>query len=320
MNIYNQIWKKIKENDKIIIASHIRADGDCIGCAIGLRETIKATYPKKDVKALYEDVSYLHFLGKCDSCLDEEFKDALVISVDNSNLSRTNDLRIQGAKEIIKIDHHPNKEPFGTNINFVDEDKCACAEMIFDLFLAKRHSSISKLGVEALFTGIVTDSGRFKYPGVTGETMMKVGMMYEMGLDGNKILNYLDEVSLEELRFKGFVLSSMKQTEHGVLYIKIKPEDREKYQVAYDDASNMVNAMAGVEGSPIWVLFNEAKPDEIRCRVRSIGIKINDTCFDFGGGGHENAGGIVVHDYKKVDELLNALDKKLEKFKAENQK
>lgn len=319
MNIYKAIWKKIKENNKIIITSHIRADGDCVGCAIGLREIIKATYPQKDVRALYENLDYLDYLGKSDKAEDSEFPASLIISVDNSNIGRANDIRAKNGKEIIKIDHHPNTEPFGNEINFVDENKCACAEMIFDLYLMNRRAVISILGLEALFTGIVTDSGRFKYPGVTGATLEKVGMMYDMGLDGNKILNLLDEVTMEELRFKGFVLSNMETTEHGVLYIKIKPTDREKYNVAFDDASNMVNSMAGVKGSPIWVLFNEDKPDAIRCRVRSIGIPINDVCFKFGGGGHENAGGIVVKDYAGVDAILHDLDEKIIDINTKNQ-
>ncbi|MCB9498503.1 MAG: bifunctional oligoribonuclease/PAP phosphatase NrnA [Bacillales bacterium] len=313
MNYYKAIYKKIKANENIIVVSHIRADGDCVGSAIGLREIIKATFPKKNVKALHENASYLSFLGKSDEAEDNEFKDALVISVDNSNIARTNEPRIKDAKEIIKIDHHPNTEPFGSEINFVEEEKCATAEIIFDLYLNFPRASITMKGLEALYTGIVTDSGRFKYPGVDGGTMAKVGIMYDLGLDGISILNKLDEVEESALRFKGFVLLNMERSEGGILYIKIKTADREKYGVSYDDASNMVNAMAGIKDCPIWVLFNENKPDEVRARVRSIGIPINDVCFTFGGGGHENAGGIILKSFDEADEVIKALEEKLKK-------
>ena len=311
MNIYKQIWKKIKQYDSIIVTTHLRADGDCVGSGIGLREIIKASFPNKKVKCIHENLDYLDYLGKGDEATDEEFKESLIISVDLGNVSRAVDERLTTGLELIKIDHHPNIEPFGTEINFVQEEKCACAEMIFDLYLMNKGASITKLGIEALYTGIITDSGRFKYPGVDGNTMKKVGIMYDLGLDGNRILNLLDRTTLEELRFKGYVLSHLEKTEHGVIYIKITPETREEYNVSYDDASNMVNSMSGVEGSPIWILINEYKPDEIRCRVRSINVAINDVAQEFGGGGHANASGIVVHDYETVDKILEALDKKL---------
>lgn len=311
MNIYKQIWKKIKQYDNIIITTHIRADGDCVGSGIGLREIIKASFPNKKVKCIHENLDYLDYLGKGDEATDEEYKESLIISVDCGNVSRAVDPRLTSGLELIKIDHHPNVEPFGDKINFVQEEKCACAEMIFDLYLMNKGASITKLGIEALYTGIITDSGRFKYPGVDGNTMKKVGIMYDLGLDGNRILNLLDRTTLEELRFKGYVLSHLEKTEHGVIYIKITPEAREEYNVSYDDASNMVNSMSGVEGSPIWILINEYKPDEIRCRVRSINVPINDVAQEFGGGGHANASGIVVHDYETVDKILEALDKKL---------
>lgn len=312
MNIYKQIYNEIKKNDRILITTHLRADGDCVGSAIGLREIIKSTFPEKSVKALHENLSYLDYLGKSDTAEDEEFLNSLVISVDNASKSRANDQRINNAPNVIKIDHHPNLEPFGY-INFVEEEKCACAEMIFDFFLKFPKASISKLGIEALFTGIVTDSGRFKYTGVTGETMKKVGMMYDCGLDAQRILNKLDETTFEEVRFKGYVEQNIKTTPNGVVYIKITPQVREEYNVEYDEASNMVNALGNIKDHPIWILINEYKENEIRCRVRSIGISINDIANKFGGGGHANASGIVVKDYETVDKILEAYDELLKK-------
>ena len=313
MNIYRQIYKEIKKNDKIIIVTHLRADGDCIGSAIGLREIIKATFNnKKDVKASYEYVDYLSYLGKCDEIEDSEFDNALIISVDNANVDRANDKRIANHKNIIKIDHHPNLEPFGY-LNLVDENKASCAEIIFDFFMNIPNRKITTLGLNAIYTGIMTDSGFLKYSSVTGDTFKKVGMLYDMGVDGTKIRNMLDEVSMEELKFKGYVLEHMESTPNGVLYIKITPEAREEYNVEYDEASNMVGALANVKGHPIWVLINEYKKDEIRCRVRSLDIPINGIARDFGGGGHAFASGIVVKDYETVDKILEALDNLLKK-------
>lgn len=310
MNIYKEIINEIKKNDKIIITTHVRADGDCVGSAIGLREMIKHTFKGKDVKASYEYVDYLKFLGRCDEIEDSEFENALVISVDNAELSRANDKRIEKASKIIKIDHHPNVNPFGY-INFVEDEKSSCAEIIFDLFLKLPRRKISIKGLEAIYTGMMTDTGFLKYKSVTGDTFKKIGLLYDFGVDGTKIRNILDEISMEELRLKGYVFEHMESTPNGVLYAIITPEIREKYNVEYDEASNMVGALANVEGHPIWVLVNEYKPDEIRCRVRSLEIPINEVARNFGGGGHKNASGIVVKDYETVNKILNALDELL---------
>lgn len=312
INIYKQIFKEIEKNDKIIITTHVRADGDCVGSAIGLKEIIKSMYKDKSVKVSFENMKFLSFLGSPDKIEEDEFKDALIISVDNASLKRSNDSRITLSNKIIKIDHHPNKEPFGY-INLVDENRCACAEIIFDFLSNIKNPSISVDGLEALCTGILTDSGRLSYSHVDSRTFMTIGKMIDMGIDYQKIVNHLDETSKEELRFKGYVLSNFEETENGVLYIKITKEMRDKYNVSYDEASNMVSELSGVKESPIWVLFNEAHENEIRCRVRSNGIKINETCEKFGGGGHENASGIVVDSFEKCDEILNALDELLKK-------
>ncbi len=317
MSIYTEIWDKIKSYDSILVTSHLRADGDCVGCAIGLREMIKATFPLKKVKAIHENVKYLDFLGLADEATDLEFEESLVISVDCADRGRVCDKRVLTGKEIIKIDHHPNTDPFGTTINFVEEKRSSCAEMIVDVML-ENDAKITPLGIEALFTGMVTDSGNFKYPGVNWETMYKVSLLYRMGLDAQKIYEELGKTTLEEMNFKGYVLQNVKKTPNGVLYIKISPEIRERFNVSYDEASNLVNSLSGVVGSYIWVLFNQYAPNEIRSRVRSIKVPINDIAALYGGGGHENAAGIIVSDFDTVDEILNALDLRLKEYKELN--
>ena len=317
MSIYQEIWEKVKSYNSILVTSHLRADGDCVGSAIGLREIIKATFPEKNVKAIHENVGYLDFLGLSDEATDLEFEESLIISVDCADSGRTCDKRLLTGKEIIKIDHHPNHDPFGTTINFVEELRSSCAEMIVDIML-ENDAKITPHGIEALFTGMVTDSGNFKYPGVNWETMYKVSLLYKMGLDAQKIYEELGKTTLEEMNFKGYVLQNVKRTPNGVLYVKITPEVRERFNVSYDEASNLVNSLSGVVGSYIWVLFNQYAPDEIRCRVRSIKVPINDIAASYGGGGHANAAGIIVSDYQAVDTILNDLDLRLKEYKELN--
>ena len=101
MSIHAEIWKRIKKYDHIIITSHLRADGDCVGSAIGLREIIKATFPKKDVKAIHENIDYLSFLGKSDEATDEEREEIIDMYLDSLDIKRKNiEEEIKGDEEL----------------------------------------------------------------------------------------------------------------------------------------------------------------------------------------------------------------------------
>ncbi|MFW5865383.1 MAG: DHH family phosphoesterase, partial [Candidatus Izemoplasmataceae bacterium] len=267
--ILRQIHDKILEYKRIIITPHARPDGDCIGSALGLKDIIQTTYPDKEVYVVGEHTDYIRFLGDLDTIEDDLFKDALVIAVDTASEERIADQRYKTGDFLIKIDHHINVNSYG-DIEYVDTSRPAAALIIIDLFNAfKNEYKMSSFGAKALFTGTLTDTGRFKYSGVDADTFRNVAMLYENGLDALSVYKELDTRTEASVRFKGYVLQNYKKTENGVAYIEITEELINDFGVTIEEASSNVNELSVFEDCPIWVLFAEYEEKIVRARIRS---------------------------------------------------
>jgi phosphoesterase RecJ-like protein len=315
---YHQMYEKIKAYKKIIITPHARPDGDCLGSALGLKDIIQHTFNDKEVYVSGESTGYLEFLGALDTLEDNVFKDALVIAIDTANKDRIAEKRFDQGAYLIKVDHHILVDAFG-DLEIVDESSPAAAQMVVDFYLANQDRlEMSPQGALALYTGILTDTGRFKYDGVSAKTFKAVAALYEQGLDPSITHKALDIMSEELIRFKGYVLLNMKKTENGVVYIKITDELRQEFKVTTEEASSLVNELGHFEDCPIWVLMAEYEEKIVRARIRSKGPIISTTANEFDGGGHAKASGANLGTWDKAEELLKALDRVAKEYK-ENQ-
>ena len=164
-----EIKNTIEEFDTIIIFPHGRPDGDCIGTSFGLKNIIEQSYPNKKVFVSGESSLFTSYIGSPELVEEDSLKDALAISVDTANSERIADQRYKECKKLIKIDHHIPQENFG-DIDYVDTSRPAAALIILDLYMAfKDELKMNVDGAKALFFGILTDTGRFKYSGVNGD-------------------------------------------------------------------------------------------------------------------------------------------------------
>ena len=310
-----EIHEKIKAYKKIIIMPHARPDGDCMGTAFGLKDIIKTSFSDKEVYVVGDEVDYVAFLGSVDKVNDDVFKGALVIVVDTANKDRIADQRYGLGEYLIKIDHHIPVSSFG-DLEYVDVTRPAAALIILDYYhLFKDELSMSLEGARALFTGTLTDTGRFKYPGVDGDTFRLIAMLYDLGLDASEVYKHLDTKSEALVRFKGYVLLNYEKTEHGVAYIKMTEELVKSYHVSLEEASSMVNELSVFEDCPIWVLLAEYEEKIVRARIRSKGPAINEIANQFDGGGHAMASGANLGTWERAKELLEVLDEHAKKYK-----
>ena len=314
---YQEMYEKIKAFKKIIITPHARPDGDCLGSALGLKDIIKSSFPEKEVFVSGESTSYLDFLGALDTLEDEDFKDALVIAIDTANKDRIAEKRFDQGAYLIKVDHHILVDSFG-DLEIVDESSPAAAQMVVDFYQANQtHLTLSPQGALAIYTGILTDTGRFKYDGVSAKTFKAVALLYEHGLDPSITHQALDVMSEELIRFKGYVLLNMQKTENGVVYIKITDELRQQFKVTTEEASSLVNELGHFKDCPIWVLMAEYEEKIVRARIRSKGPTISTTANLFDGGGHAKASGANLGTWEKADELLKVLDEVAKNYKLD---
>jgi bifunctional oligoribonuclease and PAP phosphatase NrnA len=312
---FEHILNKIKEYKKVIIHMHIRPDGDCYGSGFGLKEIIKESFPEKEVYVVGEESEYVSFIGKPDIIEDEVFKGALSISVDTASSTRVSDQRFKLADYVIKIDHHIPVEDFG-DYQYVDTTRAALAQTITEFYLHfKDELKMNMKAAKALYTGIVTDTGRFRYRSVTADTFKAVAFLIDFGLDFFEILTKLDLKSENLLKLKGYVLQNFEKTPNGVAYIKMKPEIYEQFDVSLEEAASLVNELAVLEECPVWMLFAEYENNIVRGRLRSRAPAIDKLANKYDGGGHKLACGANLGSWDRVDLLLKDADELVKAYK-----
>lgn len=319
--VLNQILQKIKDYQKIIITRHVRPDGDCVGSTLGLKYLLQETFKDKDIRVINEDyVEYLKFLGEEDQQVDKTFyQDALVIVVDTATDSRVSNKLFKEGKEIIKIDHHIETCPYG-DINWVEEEKSAAAEMIAELYNNfKDQLVMNKKAATAIYTGIITDTGRFRFASVNGDTLRNASILLDQNIDTQKLFAQLYLKDFNYYKLQGKIFKDIKITENGVAYVYITNKIKKKYKLSMDDASSLISMIDSIKGSIIWVAFIDNDDKTIRVRLRSRFAEINKIAEKYRGGGHAQASGAVLHHKKEIKEILADLDQEIKNYKENNQ-
>lgn len=310
-----RILDKIKAYDTIIIHGHKRPDGDCYGAQFGLKDIIKRSFPKKSVYVVGERAEYVDFVGRVDKIEDDVYDNALSIVVDTAIADRISDKRYVKGKEIIKIDHHIPVENYGDLI-WVDTSFPSCAQMItYFYYKFQDELKLSLEGANALYTGIVTDTGRFRYRGVSQLTHQLAGILLGKGVDVEYIDSHLSKESLQMIALKGHVYTNY-ETSGQFIYTKMTRDVIDKYQVSDEQAASMVNALGGIDGYPVWALFIEY-PDEIRIRLRSSGPTINELANRYGGGGHAKASGARLNNWEELGDFIKDVNDVIDTWKKE---
>lgn len=312
-----QILDKIEQYETIIVSRHIRPDGDAIGSTMGLVKILRDTYPNKKIYLVNEDFSDdLAFCGGEDSVSDETYKDALQIVIDTGTRERISNKKYSLAKELIKIDHHIEADPYG-DINWVEDFRAAACEMIADFYMTfKDKLKISPEAASYIFLGLVTDSSRFRHAEVTGETLRLAGALLDCGVNTEKLYANLYMEDFERLKLKSFVYENIKITKNGVAYIYMDKAIQEKFGLTLEAASDVVTDLKSIKNSLIWIAFiDNTAENSIRVRLRSRFLGINDLAKEYHGGGHEMAAGATVYSQEEMHALINDADKLLGEYK-----
>ena len=317
--IKKQILDKITEYDRIILFRHVRNDGDCVGATKGLKEILRLTWPEKEIYIIdAETAKYLEFMGPEDAELpDEMYADALGIVLDTASESRISNKKYTLCREVLKIDHHIPLEHYGS-LEWVEEERSSCCEMIVDFYNTFRD--VLKINSEAathLYTGMVTDSGRFKYSGVTGDTLRCAAVLLDVGVDTDLLFARLYLEAYEYLKFKAHIYQRMQMTPNGVAYIYIDRAMQEEFGLSLEQASACIGNLDSIRGCISWIAFIESGDESgsIRVRLRSRFVHINSIAEKYRGGGHACASGATVYNREEVDALLADTDALVKEYK-----
>ncbi|MFJ6208061.1 bifunctional oligoribonuclease/PAP phosphatase NrnA [Lysinibacillus sp. NPDC092081] len=303
-----QIIDTIASYETIIIHRHVRPDPDAYGSQQGLKELILANYPEKKVFAVGEHDESLSFLANPDHITDDVYDNALVIVTDTANTERVDDQRYTKGKMVIKIDHHPNDDPYG-DLLWVDTKASSCSEMIYELFEVGKQVAnwiLSDASARLLFAGIVGDTGRFQFPSTTVKTFKIAGELITYNFDRNQIFDGMYEMDQKLLNLQGYMYQNFKMDEYGAAHIKLTKELLAEFNVVPSEASLLVGCLGSVKGICAWVVFIE-EADQIRVRLRSKGPIINTLAKEFNGGGHPLASGATAYSWEEADRVITRL-------------
>ena len=314
-----QILQKIKDYNRIFLFRHVRNDGDCVGATKGFQRILQLTWPEKEIYLIDQDTAqYLEFLGPEDEPVDESlYADALGIVLDTASEARISNKNYTLCKELIKIDHHIPLEHYGC-INWVEEERSSCCEMIVDFYRTFADElQIDSQAATYLYTGMVTDSGRFKYSGMTGETMRCAGVLLDVGVDTDTLFARLYLEAYEYLKFKAYIYEHMQMTENGVAYIFVDKAMQERFNLSLEQASAIVGNLDSIRGCICWIVFIENGDAEqsIRVRLRSRFVHINPVAEKYRGGGHACASGATVYGQEEIQALLCDADALVKEYK-----
>ena len=314
--VMQNILQKIKEYDRIIITRHFRPDGDAVGATKGLWTILRLSFPQKEIYLLNEDQSaYLEFLGgESEPIADELYADALGIVLDTGTIDRVSNKKITLCKEIVKIDHHIDHNPYG-DVSWVEDFRSSACEMVVRFYEVFRDElKIDQEAATYLYAGMVTDSGRFRFSSVSGDTMRLAGILLDQGVDTDVLFANLYLKEFEMLKFEAYVYDKMCITENGVAYIYVDREMQEKFQLTQEDASASVGYMDTIKGALCWIAFIETD-ENIRVRLRSRFAPINMVAEHYRGGGHACASGATVYNMEEVNALLAEADAHIKVYK-----
>ena len=315
--VIKKIYKKIKKYNTIIIARHIGPDPDAVCSQIALRDTIKATFPSKNVYAVGMSVSRFKSFGTLDKINEEELDNPLLIVLDVPNISRIDGITFSRYKEVIKIDHHPYEDKMG-DTELVDTTSCSVAQLIGELVLNTRLK-LTKEVAENIFLGIVSDSDRFLLQYTTAKTFKIVNQIIEKtNLDFTNLYVRLYERPLNEIRFQGYLAQNLITTENGFAYIKITTDDIKNFGVDSSTASNMINNFNYIKEIKVWTFITyDQKSTMYKVNIRSRNVVINDIAAKYHGGGHKFASGVRTTNETDIDNLIKDLDERCREINHE---
>ena len=231
LEIKQAILEKIKAYPVICLFRHVRNDGDCVGATKGFKRILQLSFPEKEIYLIdHETAQYLEFMGPEDPEIDDSvYSNALAIVLDTGSEARISNKKYTLCKELIKIDHHIPLDNYG-DLQWVEEDRSSCCEMIVDFYETFRDELVlNSAAATHLYTGMVTDSGRFKYEGVTGDTMRYAGVLLDVGVDTDTLFARLYLEAFEYLKFKAYIYEHMQVTENGVAYIVVDKAMQERF-------------------------------------------------------------------------------------------
>ncbi|EHI98495.1 phosphoesterase RecJ domain protein [Clostridium sp. DL-VIII] len=320
MNSLSEIKAEILKSKRIGLSFHTSPDGDAIGSTLALLNALR--YLGKDSYIVSRDVipdnlSFLSLGNEIDgNTLEPRADTDLVIILDCGNVERISADLSNYEGKIINIDHHISNDNYGV-LNYVDATSSATCEISYLLIQElgidlKSKSDINVAIGNAVYSGIVTDTGSFRHSNVTKRTHDIAGKLIEIGIDNSKIHSSLfDNKPFEKIKLMGCVLSNIELVlNNKVAVLQIPKKLLNELNLEKVDTSDIINVGLGIKGVEVSMLLKEAD-EGIKGSLRSKNdVDVRKVAEVYGGGGHIKAAGLIqkgVSLEKAKENLLSTL-------------
>nr|WP_296029870.1 DHH family phosphoesterase [uncultured Dorea sp.] len=306
----------------IAIGGHVRPDGDCVGSCVGLGQYIRENYSDKTVDIYLKDIpESFHFLKGTETILesvaDEEKEYDLFIALDCGDTGRLDYSKplLDHAKHTFCVDHHISNIGFA-DVNHIVAEASSTSELVYGLL---DEEKISKNVAEALYLGIVHDTGVFQYSCAGPETFRVAAKLLEKEINGPKIIEdtfYAKSYAQNQVMGRALMESILFLNGVGIASF-IRKNVMDFYGVVPKDLEGIVSQLRVTEGVEVAVFMYELKQNEFKVSLRSKSeLDVSKIAQYFGGGGHKKAAGFTMAGtpFDVLNNLSEQIEEQLEKL------
>ena len=317
MSSFDDVYEKILQYPTIIIHRHTSPDPDAIGSQAGLARSLSEKFPEKKILCAGEnDEGDLAWINHMDEVKAADYKGALVITTDTANTPRISNKLYDQGDFLIKIDHHPDVDPYA-DMSYVDPDAPAACQIIVD-FINKENLPMNKEIAYPLYAGLVGDTGRFMYPETSAHTFEVAAELAATGINITEIARRLSDVTFEQAKLQAMVLENM-TVKDGAAYAVLTQDDLKKLGVNYEQTSVAVSTPGRIKDILAWNLFVQKPDGTFRVHYRSKAPVINQLAEKHDGGGHALASGANAKNMDEVKQMFDELVDVTKKYKEEHE-
>ena len=301
----NILEEKLLSAKKVAITGHVNPDGDCIGSVLAIYNYISTVYPEIKLSAYLEEFSdkfmFLKNSENIKQSVEEEIEFDLLICVDSADIQRLgfSEVLLQKSKESINIDHHVTNTKF-TDETCLEADASSTAEVIYTLL---NKEKIDKAVAECLYTGMVHDTGVFRYSCTSPKTMRIAADLMEKGIDYKTIVDesFYEKSYLQNQILGRTLLESILILDGKCIFSFVNRKTMNFYEVTKKDLDGIIEQLRQTRGVEVAIFLYEVETQKYKVSLRSKNkVDVSKIASFFGGGGHVRAAGCTmdgtVHD------------------------
>lgn len=314
--------RDLKDVRTVAIAGHIRPDGDCIGSCMAMYGYIKENFPQMEpqvyLEAIPPEFSYLVGIETVRSFEDEQMVYDLFIALDCSEKERLGEMKscFQRAKRTLCIDHHISNKSYATENLIIPEAAATCEVLFYEM----EYHSISLDTATALYTGLVHDTGVFKYSNTTEKTMIAAGRLISKGVAFTKLIDesFYQKTYLQHQILGRALLESIRFLDNTCIATVLRKKELDFFGVGAADLNGIVSQLALTKGIECAIFIYEISPHIFKISLRSNSyLDVREIAEHFGGGGHIQAAGCTMmgSEHDVINNISSQIEVQMKKRK-----